>query len=98
MSEEYNNSYVQSGPNAYVTFPNYNQGTCGYALPEPYSTTTPLTEPKAIPSWNKLFTFDTLVKGGNCSGYASIVSAYTYGGKKEESMKCLPKYDARPGE
>lgn len=43
-----------------------------------------------VPAWNYRPSYDTLVKGNSCNGYANIVSAYGVGAES-----CCPKYTTK---
>lgn len=84
QSTEYSNPTVQGASCAYARLNNYNQGVPGTNPPVPATTTSGFY---VVPTWNYRPPYDTLVKGSNCGGYATIISGY---GKHAE--KCKPKY------
>lgn len=85
-----NNCYEFTAPTvngascAYATLNNYNQGNRGMSPPVPATTVSGYY---VVPTWNYRPTYDTLVKGSCCGGYANILGAY---GKNADS--CDPQY------
>ena len=73
---------------AYSRLTSYNQGTPGMSPPVPSTTVSGYY---VVPTWNYRPPYDTLVKGGSCSGYANIVTAYGQGAEA-----CDPKYVQKP--
>ncbi len=70
----------------YARLTSYNQGVMGTNPPIPAGTTVGVykvlvTNPP---------TYDTLVKGGSCSGYANIITAYG-----ANADNCSPKCETR---
>lgn len=73
-----------------------NYPSCAYSSIEPYNSTGWQGPPSCapiqsgyyiVPDINPVLSYDTLVKGASCNGYASIVSAYGVGAEN-----CCPGY------
>jgi len=85
---EYSGHLVNGPSCSYAKLNHYNQGSPGMSPPVPPTT---VSGHYVVPTWNHHPHYDTLVKGGSCSGYANILHAY---GK--DAGSCNPKYRQQP--
>jgi hypothetical protein len=58
---------------SYAQLLNYNAGSPGMSPPVPPTTVSGY---QIVPTWAYPPEYDTLIKGNNCSGFATIISAY----------------------
>lgn len=85
---EFSNPTVSNASCTYANLYNYNMGSPGLRVPVPATT---VSGSYIVPTWNYRPPYNTLIMGGSCTGYPSIINAY---GK--DSNNCNPTYIQRP--